>query len=132
MRLGQRAEKTVLLSIGKRNNKVKMLPVFQKLASLKYKIYATYKTHKFLRKQGIEATLVNKISNPYLKPNLLDLLEENRFDLIINIPTGKKVSEKEKTDGQIIREYALKNRAYLITDVEVAKKFVEKLEKISH
>jgi argininosuccinate synthase len=132
MRLAQRAEKTVLLSIGKRSNKVKMLPIFQKLALLKYKIYATYKTHKFLKNQGIGAILVNKISNPYLKPNLLDLLEENRFDLIINIPTGKKVSEKEKTDGQIIREYALKNKAYLITDVEVAKKFVEKLEKISH
>jgi len=132
MRLAQRAEKTVLLSIGKRKNKIKMLPVAKKLAALKYKIYATYKTHKFLKNEGIEAILVNKISTSHLKPNLLDLLEENRFDLIINIPTGKKVSAKEKTDGQIIREYALKNKAYLITDVEVAKKFVEKLEKFSH
>lgn len=128
MRLAQRAEKTVLLSIGKRKNKVKLLAEMKKLAAMKYKIYATYKTHKFLKNNGIEAILVNKISQPHLKPNLLDLLEQNRFDLIINIPTGRKTTEKEKTDGQIIREYALKNKTNLITNVEVAKKFIEKLQ----
>ena len=96
---------------------------------LKYKIYATYKTHKFLRNSGIEAILVNKISQPNLKPNLLDLLQQNRFDIIINIPTGRKTKPQEKTDGQIVREYALKNKNQLITDVEVAKNFVEKIIK---
>ncbi|MGB9883584.1 MAG: argininosuccinate synthase [Microgenomates group bacterium] len=132
MRLAQRAEKTVLLSVGKRSNKTKLLKEFKKLKEMNYKIYATYKTHKFLLKNGIESILVNKISQPHLKPNLLDLLQQNRFDLIINIPTGKKTSAKEKTDGQMIREYALKNKAYLITNIEVAKKFVEKLEKLKH
>lgn len=132
MRLAQRSEKTVLLSIGKRTNKIKLTKEIKKLAQMKYKIYATYKTHKFLNKIGVESILVNKISQPHLKPNLLDLLEQNRFDVIINIPTGRKVSLKEKTDGQMIREYALKNKVYLITDVEVAKKFVEKLEKLKH
>ncbi len=128
MRLAQRAEKTVLLSVGKRKNKIKLLPEMKKLAKMGYKIYATYKTHKFLKKYAIEAILVNKISQPHLKPNLLDLLQQNRFDLIINIPTGRKGKEKEKTDGQIIREYALKNKAHLVTNIEVAKKMVEKLE----
>lgn len=127
MRLAQRAEKTVLLSIGKRRTKIKLLPTFKKLAKLNYKIYATYKTHKFLRANNIEAILVNKISQSHLKPNLLDLLIANRFDLIINIPTAKNVREKEKTDGQIIREYALINKAHLITDTNVAEEFVEKL-----
>lgn len=132
MRLAQRSEKTVLLSIGKRANKIKLTKEIKKLAEMKYKIYATYKTHKFLKSLGIESILVNKISQPHLKPNLLDLLDQNRFDLIINIPTGRRVSPKEKTDGQMIREYALKNKTYLITDVEVAKKFIEKLEKLTH
>ncbi len=127
MRLAQRSEKTVLLSVGKRKNKLKLLPEMKKLVELKYKIYATYKTHKFLKSHGIEAILVNKISQPHLKPNLLDLLQQNRFDLIINIPTGRRIKERERTDGTIIREYALKNRAHLITDVEVAAKFIEKL-----
>lgn len=132
MRLAQRSERTVLLSIGNRQNKIKLLKEMKKLAEMGYKIYATYKTHKFLKANKIEAILVNKISQPNLKPNLLDLLEQNRFDLIINIPTGRIVKEKEKTDGQIIREYAIKNKAHLITNLEVAKKFIEKLEKFSH
>lgn len=127
MRLAQRSEKTVLLSVGKRKNKLKLLPEMKKLVDLKYKIYATYKTHKFLKSYGIEAILVNKISQSHLKPNLLDLLQQNRFDLIINIPTGRRIKERERTDGTIIREYALKDRAHLITDVEVAAKFIEKL-----
>ncbi len=129
MRLAQRKEKTVLLSVGKRKNKIKLLPEMKKIAKMKYKIYATYKTHKFLKTNEIEAILVNKISKPHLKPNLLDLLRENRFDLIINIPTGRKVSEKEKTDGQIIREYALKHKTPLVTHIEVAKKLIDKLTK---
>lgn len=132
MRLSQRSERTVLLSIGNRQNKIKLLKEMKKLAEMGYKIYATYKTHKFLKANKIEAILVNKISQPNLKPNLLDLLEQNRFDLIINIPTGKSDKEKEKTDGQIIREYAIKNKVHLITNLEVAKKFIEKLEKFSN
>lgn len=127
MKLAQRSERTALLSIGGRPNKVQLLKSFKLLADLGYKLYATYKTHKFLKTYGIEAILVNKISQPNLKPNLYDLLSENRFDLIINIPTGRRVRPKEKTDGQAIREFALKNRNQLITSVEVARNFVEKL-----
>jgi len=129
MRLAQRSERTALLSIGGRKHKLALLKTARQLVDLKYKIYATYKTHKFLRNSGIEAILVNKISQPNLKPNLLDLLQQNRFDIIINIPTGRKTKPQEKTDGQIVREYALKNKNQLITDVEVAKNFVEKIIK---
>jgi argininosuccinate synthase len=125
MRLAQRAEKTALISIGKRTNKVKLLPDIKKLQEMKYKLYATYKTHKFLKTNKIEAIAVNKISTPHLKPNLADLLNANRFDLIINIPTGRKVAE---TDGTIIREKAVEHNVPLITSVNVAKDFIEKLQ----
>lgn len=127
MRLAQRSEKTALLSIGKRTNKMKLLPSLKKLSQLKYKLYATYKTHKFLKKSGLEAILVHKISQPSLKPNLMDLLEANRFDMIINIPTGTKAKAQEKTDGSMIREYAIKRNAPLITSVAVAHQLVDKL-----
>lgn len=127
MRLSQRAEKTVLLSIGKRSNKIKLLSAIRRLAELRYKLYATYKTHKFLKLHGIEAILVNKISQEHLKPNLLDLLMANRFDLIINIPSGVKTKDKEKTDGQTIREYAIKFATTLVTTINVAESLVEKL-----
>ncbi len=78
MRLAQRAEKTVLLSLGKRTDKVKLLGAVKKLYATGYKLYATYKTHKFLNKHGIISIEVNKISQPHLKPNLGELLNANR------------------------------------------------------
>ncbi len=131
MKMAQQSEKTVLFSIGKRANKLRLLPEMKKMAAMKYKIYATYKTHKFLQANKIESLLVNKISKQNLKPNLRDLLQQNRFDVIINTPTNLQDNRKEKTDGQIIREYALKNKTHLITNVQVAKQFVDKLCGIS-
>ena len=125
MKLAQRAEKTVLLSIGERANKVKLLSDIKTLYAMRYKIYATYKTHKFLTSHNIEAIEVNKISQPHLKPNLADLLSANRFDLIINIPTGKKVAE---TDGKIIRKSAVEHNVPLITSIAVAHDFIAKLQ----
>ena len=127
MRTAQRSEKTVLISIGKRKNKIALIHDIKKLADLKFKIYSTYKTHKFLKMLGIENVLVNKISQPHLKPNLFDLLQQNRFDLIINVPTAKKTTEKENTDGKIIRQQAIKHKAHLITNVDVVKEFINKL-----
>lgn len=129
MRLAQRSEKTALVSIGCRENKLKIWRAVKQLKQLGYQLYATYKTHKFLNRCGVEAILVYKISQPNLKPNLLELLKQNRFDVIINIPTGKR-KQKERTDGQIIREYALKNQAHLITDLGVAKRFADQLSEI--
>jgi argininosuccinate synthase len=125
MKLAQRAEKTVLVSIGKRNNKIKLLPSIKRLYDMNYKLYATYKTHKFLKTHGIETILVNKISQPNLKPNLGELLDANRFDLIINIPTDKQVIQ---TDGKVIRQKAVEHNVPLITTVAVAQEFVKKLQ----
>lgn len=133
MRMAQRNEKTALLSIGKRSNKTKLLKDIKLLEKESFRLYATYKTHKFLKKHGIEAILVNKISNENKQPNLKDLLEANRFDVIINIPTNpnkKNITEKELTDGQLIRKFAIKNNVLLVTDVEVAKKMIEKIVKV--
>lgn len=126
MRLAQRSEKTVLLSIGKRSNKLKLLPEMKKLSDMNYKLYATYKTHKFLRSHKIESIAVNKISQPHLKPNLMDLLNANRFDLIINIPTaGKQITQ---TDGKMIRKKAVEFNVPLVTNINTAQDFVTKLQ----
>lgn len=131
MKLAQRRQHTALLAIGGREKKLKLLPQIKALNALDYKLYATYKTHKFLKANDIDAILVNKISSPELKPNLLDLLAANRFDLIINIPTETdqpKSKDKEKTDGQTIREYAVKHDTPLVTSVSVAQEMVDKLK----
>lgn len=128
MKLAQRKERTALLSIGLNKNKQSLLAVMRQLLSLGYKLYATHNTHKFMKRHGIEAILVHKISSPDLKPNLEDLLRANRFDLIINIPSGKD-SAKEGKDGKIIRSEAVRAGVQLFTSVSVAKTFVDKLVK---
>ncbi len=127
MRLAQRSERTALLSVGKRENKIKLLSSAKKLNELGFKLYTTYKTHKFLMANGIPTILVQKISQPNRKPNLLDLLEARRFDFIISIESRKDEDEKEKTDRNTIRKLAIKTNTHLITTVGVAKQFVEKL-----
>lgn len=127
MRLANRAEKTILLTIGSRANKFKMLHQLRKLPKSKFKLYATYKTHKFLQAQGIDAILVNKIHQPHLKPNLADLLEENRFDLIIRIPLSKSKTTKEQEDGQYIMEKAKEYDTPVITDMKEAQATLTKL-----
>ena len=132
MKLSQRRQRTVLLAIGGRDKKLKLLPEVKQLHQLGYQMYATYKTHKFLLSNGFESILVNKISSPELKPNLADLLDANRFDIVINIPTDtdrEETVEKEKTDGQIIREKAVSTNTPLITSTSVVKEVVAKLAK---
>lgn len=131
MRLAQRGEKTVLLSIGKRENKMKLKNSIHDLAEMGYKMYATYKTHKFLKREGIEAILVQKISEPNKQPNLKDLLEANRFDLIVNIPveaTHEEHDAKEEADSDIIQKMAVKSGTKLVTSVKVAEDLIEKLK----
>lgn len=128
MRLANRAEKTILLTIGKRTNKFKLLPQLRKLDQTKFQLYATYKTHKFLKKQGIDAILVNKIHQPHLKPNLADLLDQNRFDLIIRIPSTKSKAAKEQEDSKYILQKAAEFDVPVVTDVNQAQAMLEKLE----
>ncbi|HEX3082220.1 MAG TPA: argininosuccinate synthase [Candidatus Saccharimonadia bacterium] len=132
MRMAQRRQRTALLAIGGRDMKLKFLPQVKHLAAMGYQLYATYKTHKFLLSNGIEAILVNKISTPELKPNLSDMLDAKRFDIIVNIPTKterEETVEKEKTDGQVIREKAVATDTPLITSLAVAQEVVAKLVK---
>lgn len=127
IRLANRAEKTILLTIGKRTNKFKLLPQLRKLDQSKFQLYATYKTHKFLLSQGILAVLVNKIHQPHLKPNLADLLNEDRFDLIIRIPSTKSKTAKEQGDSKYIVEKAKEFNVPVITDIDKAQEIVGEL-----
>lgn len=125
MRLAQQAEKTALLSIGKTADKKRLLPLAKKLTVLKYKLYATEKTHFFLKTADIPTILVYKIHEKG-KPNLQELLNQRRFDLIINIPTGGK-RKKEMSDGKMIRQKAIQTGVMLVTNPEVAEHLLEKL-----
>jgi len=115
-------KKHVLISIGQKDKKA-LLPHIKQISKRDdFIIYATEKTHKFLREYNINSSLVFKISQIGQKPNIGDLLDRRGFDLIINIPTNKnRKASKEFTDGKLIRKGAKDLGITLITSVTAAK-----------
>lgn len=112
--------KTVLLTIGGEKNKNFLLPVLRRANKDRIILYATERTHKFLDKNGIPTALVHKISAQGT-PNLRKLLEDNTFDIIINIADQNQKSIKTESDSNLIRRQALRKGTTLITDIEVAR-----------
>lgn len=130
MRLSQETEKYALVSIGGDENKVKYSPVIADLEKSGFLIFATSGTHAHLAKQGIKSLLVHKANEENHKPNLMDLLKQNRFDLVVNVASQSN-SLSEEMDGKEIRTWSVKNGVTLITDFDVFKATTEKIQKNS-
>ncbi len=117
-------KKNVLVSLGKEENKVKLLPGIQTLADMGFKIFATEQTAEFLTEKGVPCEKVYKISTAK-HPNVSDLLEKGTLDLIINIPTH--AFQRESTDGFTIRRKAIDMNIPLITNRQLADGFITAL-----
>lgn len=118
--------KTVLLSIGREENKRRLLKSIKRISSDGHIFYATAKTHDFLARHGVPSARVYKISEDG-SPNLNVLLRKNMFDLIINIPTDSKRNLDEQSDGKFIRHTAVETGTTLITDPDIADSLLAKL-----
>ncbi len=117
-------KKNVLVSLGKEENKVKLLPGIQTLVGMGFKIFATEQTAEFLREKGVKCEKVYKISTAK-HPNVSDLLEKGTLDLIINIPT--RAFQRESTDGFTIRRKAIDMNIPLLTNRQLADGFITAL-----
>ncbi len=115
-------KQNILISSGGAKGKVDLLEPAQSLLKNGYKIYATEGTAKFLNDNGIAATCVSwpdeKGSN-----NVIDMIGEHCFDLIINVP--KNHTKRELTNGYKIRRGAIDHNIPLITNTRLAKAFIE-------
>jgi argininosuccinate synthase len=136
MRLAQEKERYALVSVGGDQNKAMFTPLIKELAASGFMIFATAGTHACLTAAGIKAVLVHKVSEENLKPNLLDLLKQDRFDLIVNVVSpdnnkAAKPSETEMRDGTLIRHWSVQNGKQIVTDYEVLNSLVSKLKKSS-
>ncbi|MBI5457279.1 carbamoyl-phosphate synthase (glutamine-hydrolyzing) large subunit [Candidatus Kaiserbacteria bacterium] len=116
-------KKNVLVSLGKEENKIKMLPAVAVLANMGFKLYATEHTADFLRENNIPCEKVYKISSN-IAPNVSGLFEGGELDLIINIPTKGR---ENTTDGFTIRRKAIDMNIPLITNRQLAEAFITAL-----
>ncbi|MCI5581373.1 MAG: carbamoyl-phosphate synthase (glutamine-hydrolyzing) large subunit [Phocaeicola plebeius] len=117
-------QKAVLLSSGAMKSKVDLLDASQMLDKKGYKIYATAGTATFLNAHGISTTPVFwPDERPNAENNVMKMISEHRFDLIVNIP--KNHSKRELTNGYRIRRGAIDHNIPLMTNARLAKAFIE-------
>ncbi len=114
--------KTVLLSTGPLENKVNFIDSAKLLQKMNTTLYATTGTYNFLKEQGIDVQLACWPDEDE-QSNVLTILTDNQFDLVINIP--KNFQKDELTFGYQIRRKAVDHAIPLITNIQLAKRFVE-------
>ncbi len=115
-------KKAVMLSTGTPKEKAELLEETRKLYNLGLKFYATRGTANFLKENGMDAEILHW---PLEKkePNIMTYLNEGKIDLVINIP---KSSEKDELENDYeIRRKAVDMNINLITNVQVAKRFIK-------
>ena len=108
-------------------DKPEAVGVAKRFEKLGYKIYATRSTAKYLQEHGVNALLVNKISQE--SPNVMDLILGHKIDLVIDTPTQ---GNGDKTrDGFLIRRNAIETGVYCITAMDTANALAHALETAS-
>jgi len=124
----QLPQKTILLSSGPIYSKAELLPSTRVLESMGFKIYATEGTEEFLKDHGIKA---EKLYWPLEKkePNTLSYIANRKIDLVINIP--KTIERDELDNDYLIRRKAIDFNVPLITNLQLAKRFIEAISRTS-
>ena len=133
----------VLISSGPAKGKVDMLEAAQLLVKNGYKVYATEGTARYLQDNKVAAVPVSWPDEEqkeggelgYLqqlaqerdygeKPvSVMKLIADHEIDLIVNVP--KNHTKRELTNGYRIRRAAIDHNIPLMTNVRLAKAFIE-------
>ena len=116
-------KKTVMFSSGPAKSKVDLLEASKLLAKKGYEIYATSGTAKFLNEHDVPAKEVYwPDESPEAEENVMKMISEHKFDLIVNIP--KNQTKRELTNGYKIRRAAIDHNIPLITNSRLASAFI--------
>ncbi len=105
------ARGTVFASVRNRDKR-DMIFIGKRLDELGFHIVATEGTARALRRSGVEAEVVYRVSDPRGR-DVIDLIHEDRIDLIINTPRG----EEPRADQRRIRAEAVLYNVPTITTV---------------
>ena len=114
--------RNILVSSGGLKGKVDLLEPITRLAKAGYNIFATEGTAKFLQENGVKSTTVSWPDEDG-DNKVMDMIANHKFDLIINVP--KNQTKRELTNGYRIRRGAIDHNIPLMTNVRLAKAFIE-------
>jgi len=118
--------KKILLSI-ESHKREKLLSKINKLVHLKWDIFCTPGTFKYLREFGIKTTCVYKTTN---KDDLSieNIITNKMVDIIINIPSNcVNKNNNSISDGFRIRRLAVDNHVPLITNLQISELILRSL-----
>ncbi len=116
--------KGIFLSLGGEENKVRFLDSILRIKNLELPIYATEKTARFLRRNGIKAKLLYKI-HENKTPNILNYFQRGKVDLAINIVDANL--KKDIDDDYLIRRAVVDHNINLLTNRQKAELFIKAL-----
>jgi carbamoyl-phosphate synthase large subunit len=117
-------DKGIMLSSGGAKEKAALLDPALALVKAGYTVYASEGTAKYLNENGAKAIAVGwpDESGSHV-PNVMDMIHDHKFDLIVNIP--KNHTKRELTNGYKIRRGAIDHNIPLITNARLASAFIE-------
>lgn len=119
-------EGTLFVSVADRDKRAIILPV-ARLAELGFTILATTGTAQVLRRNGIPATPVRKLSEGVSKDGeqtIVGLIESGAVDMVVNTPKGQGA----RADGYSIRAATTSANKPMITTVQELQAAVQALE----
>ena len=117
---------SALLSTGPIADKAAFLESARTLHGMDVRLYATEGTAAFLREHGVPCTRLHWPTD-VRSPNVLQYLQDRALDLVINIP--KNSAEEELANDYLIRRKAADYGIPLITNIQLAQRFVEAISK---
>jgi carbamoyl-phosphate synthase large subunit len=126
---------SVLITVGGEEPKRRVVPLAKAFEEMGFKIYATEHTAEVLQAYRIKTVVVlSKVKESSENPNILDYLQNQKIDLVINIPMANKNRNYSDvlTDGYIIRRQAVEFNVPVITNLELASALVRVLKQREH
>ena len=114
--------KKMILTV-KDSDKIDAVDIGRRFINLGYEIFSTKSTCRVLNEAGVPAKTINKLEEP--SPNLLDLILDDKIDLVIDTPSQGVGRSK---DGFLIRRYAIETGVTCLTSLDTADALLTSLE----
>ncbi len=117
-------QKHILLSLGGMENKEKFKEHATHLNEMGFTLYGTHHTTEYFQSLGIPITMLHKVRET-TEPNIGTFIDNRTLELIINVSDA--TNGNATTDGYRIRRKAADRGVTLITNLQLAKQFVDML-----
>jgi carbamoyl-phosphate synthase large subunit len=121
----------VLMTVGGKELKNRIVPLAVAMASLGFDLYATEHTSLTLQEAGIRKVVtLHKISEHDKTPNISDYLRTDKINLVVNIPMNgdSLMDQRLFADEYAIRRLAVEFNVPVVTTLELASAIVEALQ----